>query len=128
MTKKFTRKLIKSILIIPILFLTFTKTCFAALKCPGVATDFKCLEDIYRSILNNIISAATVVMLIMLLSGGIKYLTSSGEPKDIENAKGRMTFAVLGVAALILIWFILKFLDIFLFGGVGVLTNFEIPK
>lgn len=99
----------------------------ALAKCGNPALDFRCLDDIYTSILNNVLGGASIVFLIMIFSGGLKYLTSSGDPKDIENAKGRMTFSALGLGAMILSWFILKFLDQILFGGSGVLTIFNVP-
>lgn len=107
--------------------LIYPQKVFAAMKCNNPALDFQCLEDMFTSVLNNIVAGASIVFLVMIFSGGLKYLTSSGDPKDIENAKGRMTFSALGLGAMILCWFILKFLDIFLFGGNNILTIFSVP-
>lgn len=96
----------------------------ALAACSDPAT-FLCLNDIYQNILGLVLSGASIAFFIMVISGGIKWLTSSGDPKDIENAKGRITFAVFGLVLMIIIWFVLKFLRIFT--GVSNITQFQIP-
>lgn len=91
------------------------------------AQDFKCLGDIYWSVLQVAVSGASIGFFIMILSGGIKWLTSSGDPKDIENAKGRITFAVFGLILFIASWFILKFISKFT-GNITEILHFNIPS
>lgn len=50
----------------------------------------------------------------MLISGGLKFLTSGGDQKAVEQAKGTITWAVLGLVAAILSYLILKYLGLFL--------------
>lgn len=89
-----------------------------------VAT-LQCLECIVQSILNIAIRLAGIAVFIFIIIGGFKYLTSGGDPKATESAKNTLTYAILGLALLILAWFILKFISIFT--GVDV-TQFQIGK
>lgn len=78
----------------------------------GVAT-LKCLECIFQSIFNIVIRLAGIAVFIMIIIGGFQYLTAGGDPKKAESAKNTLTYAILGLALLILAWFILKFIEIF---------------
>lgn len=84
---------------------------------------FKDLEFIFTRVLNVIVQIAVVAVFIMLLLGGFKFLTSGGDPKAAESAKNTITYAIFGLIALIGIWLILKFIEVFT--GVNV-TNFRI--
>lgn len=90
----------------------------------GVAT-LKCLECIFQNILNIVIRLAGIAVFIFIIIGGFKYLTSGGDPKATESAKNTLTYAILGLALLILAWFILLFVE--KFTGVKV-TEFKIGK
>lgn len=98
----------------------------ASPHCAGNLIDFVCLEDIFANILHLAIAGASIGFFIMILSGGLKWLTSSGDPKDLENAKGRITFAAFGLFLMLLAWFILKFF--YVFTGVIDITTFHIPS
>lgn len=78
------------------------------------------------NILHIVLGGASIGFFIMIISGGLKWLTSSGDPKDLENAKGRITFAAFGLFFMILAWFILKFLKEFT--GVSDILQFKIPQ
>lgn len=43
----------------------------------------------------------------MFLIGGFKYLTSGGDPKALEGAKGTLTHAILGLIVLVFAFLIL---------------------
>jgi len=55
---------------------------------------FECL---FGKIANVFLGFAGIALFIMLLSGGFKYITSSGDPKSLEAAKKIITFAIVGV-------------------------------
>lgn len=71
----------------------------------------KDIEWIFTRILNIAISLAVVVLFLFLVIGGFKFLTSGGDPKATESAKNTLTYAILGLALLIGIWFILLFIE-----------------
>lgn len=115
------------------LFFTLSKKAYAQFcnKVPGpggikYATDFNCVEDIFANILNIVMAGAILMFFLMLTSGGLKWMTSSGDPKDLENAKGRMMFGVFGLGLMGLGWFILRFISNFL--HVPQLLFFDIPN
>lgn len=89
------------------------------------AEDFRCLEDIFKNILQIIFGGISITFFLMIISGGIKILTSGGDPKSIENGQGRITFSVFGLVLTIASWLILRFVSDFT--GVTQLLYFQIP-
>ncbi len=83
----------------------------------------------FECIFSNIVSVVTLLVglavFVMLVTGGFKYLTSGGDAKAQEQAKGTMTYAVLGLVLIIAAYLILKFISNFT--GVQSLLNFTIP-
>ena len=77
-----------------------------------VAT-LKGLELVFQKILNYAVMFAVVVLFILLVIGGFKFLTSGGDPKATESAQKTLTYAILGIVLLIAIWFILLFIEKF---------------
>lgn len=88
---------------------------------PATIKDF---EEIVQNILNIAIRLAGVLLFIMLIIGGFKYLTAGGDPKKAEAARNTLTYAIAGLVLVILAWFILLFIE--KFTGVKV-TQFNIP-
>lgn len=76
----------------------------------GIPT-IKCFEVIFQEILNVAVGFAVVVLFLFLVIGGFKFLTSGGDPKATESAKNTLTYAILGLALLVGIWFILLFIE-----------------
>ncbi len=83
------------------------------------------LEDKFKLILNVIIQGAGIVAFIMLIMGGFQLLTSSGNPEKTKAAWGTITYSIIGLVLLIVIWFILLFIENFT--GVTV-TEFKIVQ
>lgn len=82
-------------------------------------------ECIFGNILQVATTLAGIALFVMLLVGGFKYMTSGGDPKGSEQAKGMITSALLGIVLLIVAWLILKFLSEFT--GLPNLLKFTIP-
>jgi|GEM_PF-1460481 len=55
-----------------------------------------------------LVPAGMLVFFVMLLVGGFKYVTSGGDMKSLDSAKGTLTFAFVGIAFLIASWLILS--------------------
>lgn len=81
------------------------------------------LNDLFGNVISIVLSLAGLVLFIMLISGGIKYLVSGGDPKKIEGAKGTLTSAITGMVILVLSFLILKLIE--KFTGAS-LTTFDI--
>lgn len=90
----------------------------------GVAT-LQGFECIFANILSIIIPLAGLAAFVTLIIGGFQYLTSAGDPKQLQKATGTITAAVIGIAVILGIWFIFKLL--FVITGLDLL-QFEIPK
>ena len=86
---------------------------------------FQDLEDLFARILRLVIQTGGIVTFVFLLLGGFKYLTAGGDPKKAESARNTLTYAILGLVFLILIWFVLLFIEEFT--GVTV-TKFKIIR
>ena len=107
-------------------------TVFAAEPVPTVCIDGdleKCapslagLEQVFSNVVEVALALAGIVLFIMLLSGGFKYITAGGDPKGVEGAKKTLTYAIGGMVLLAMAFLILRFIQEFT--GVDV-TKFRI--
>jgi len=55
------------------------------------------LECLFGRVANVFLGLGGIALFVMLLSGGFKYITSSGDPKSLEAAKKVITFAIVGI-------------------------------
>ena len=83
------------------------------------------LECLFQNVVTVVTAFAGLAVFIMFLTGGLKYLTSGGDPKAQEQAKGTLTFAVLGLVLIIAAYLILNFISTFT--GIPDLLKFRIP-
>lgn len=84
------------------------------------------MECVFQNVVAIAIVLAGLAVFLLFLAGGLKYLTSGGEPKAAEQAKNTLTYAFLGLVLMITSYLILKFLSEFT--GLGApLLNFFIP-
>lgn len=83
------------------------------------------LGCIYRNVVTVVMALAGLAVFVMLLAGGLKYLTSGGDQKAMEQAKGTITYAIFGLVLIVAAYLILNFLSIFT--GIGQLLHFTIP-
>lgn len=78
------------------------------------ATDPAKISDIL-TILENIIGllapAAAIAFFVMILVGGFKFITSSGDPKAAGQARSILTYAVIGVILVVAAWLILTVIE-----------------
>jgi len=81
---------------------------------------------IFENVLNIVVALSGLAVFIMLVAGGIKYLTSGGDQKKAMQAKQTLTWAIVGLIALVGSWFILRFVSEFT--GIEKILQFEIPK
>ena len=89
----------------------------------GDVATLQCFECIVENLLRHAVRLGGVVAFVFLVIGGFKWLTAGGDAKKVESAKQTLTYAVAGVVLLVLIWFIMLFIENFT--GVDV-TNFSI--
>lgn len=85
---------------------------------------FKQLQDLIGRAISAIIALGGIILFVMLLVGGIKYITSGGDPKAAEGAKHTITFAVGGLVLVLLSYLILVIIG--KVTGATNITNFSI--
>lgn len=88
---------------------------------PATFTD---LQSLVGRAISAVIALGGIILFIMLLTGGVKYITSGGDPKAVESAKHTLTYAVGG-----LILVLLSYLILFIIGqvtGATGITKFNI--
>lgn len=81
------------------------------------------IEDLFRRIISLAVGFAFIALVLTLVYGGIKFLTSGGDPKAIKPAADTITWALLGMLFLVIAWLVLQLIEAFT--GVKV-TNFNI--
>lgn len=90
----------------------------------GAAT-ISCIVPLFESVIKAVVSFGAVALFIMLLVGGFKFLTSGGDPKKLESARGTITQAVVGIAIMSIAYLIIYTIEVFT--GVTV-TTFTLPS
>lgn len=84
------------------------------------------LNTVFGNVVFVALTLAGFALLIMLVMGGIKYLTSGDDPKAAESAKQTLTYAILGVVLVASAFLILRFIS--QFTGVEGILNFNIYR
>ena len=80
-------------------------------------------EGLFSNVVTNILALAAIVLFIMLLVGGFKFISAGGDPKAVEGAKKTLTYAVAGMVLIASAYLILRFINIFT--GIDV-VNFRV--
>lgn len=82
------------------------------------------LECIFQNAVQAIIALAGIVVFIMLLIGGFKYITAGADPKAVESAKKTLTYAIGGLVLVAISFLILVFVSEFT--GQEAILNFRL--
>jgi len=102
---------------------SWTNTNCVSITNPDIAT-LQGFECIFKNILLIIIPLAGLAAFVTLIIGGFQYLTSAGDPKQLQKATATITAAIIGIAVILGIWFVFKLL--FVITGLDLL-QFQIP-
>jgi glucose uptake protein GlcU len=81
------------------------------------------LSGVFKNVVGYALGFAAIVLFILLLVGGFKFITSGGDPKAIEGAKKTLTSAIIGLVVILVSYLILVLIKNIT--GVDV-TNFNI--
>lgn len=68
------------------------------------------LPEFLRSVINIMLYLIGVIAVIMIIIGGIKYVTSNGDSASISSAKNTILYAVIGVVVAILAFAIVNWI------------------
>lgn len=79
----------------------------------GNVATIKGFEWIFQNIVASILSLAGIVLFIMLVIGGFKYLTSAGNPESAAGAQKTITYAIAGIVIVAMAFWILVLVQYF---------------
>ena len=65
------------------------------------------LGTVFTNVVKYALGFAGIVLFILLLVGGFKFITSGGDPKAVEGAKKTLTSAILGLVLILISYLIL---------------------
>jgi len=82
------------------------------------------LEILFGNVVGVILGLAGIVLFIMLLSGGFKYITAGGDPKGVEGAKKTLTYAIGGIVVIALSYLILNLIGVIT--GATAISTFKV--
>lgn len=80
------------------------------------------LECLIETVLGYALVFIGVGILVMIVLGGYKLLTSGGDPKGVEAGKNTITYAVIGLVIALLSVFIINFIGVFTGAGEKITT------
>jgi len=79
------------------------------------------LNGLFTNILTAVLYLVAIVLFIFLMMAGFKYITSSGDPTKVADAKNTLTYAIYGVF-FIAIAFLIILVIIQITGAIGLAT------
>ncbi|HUC94597.1 MAG TPA: hypothetical protein VMR19_01140 [Candidatus Saccharimonadales bacterium] len=65
------------------------------------------LSCLFSNLVTAILGLAGIALFVLLLVGGFKFITSGGDPKALEGAKGTITSAIIGLVVILVSYLIL---------------------
>ena len=74
---------------------------------PSGAATIGNLGCLFQRIVSYALGFAGIVLFILLIVGGFKYITSGGDPKAVEGAKKTLTYAIGGLVVILVSYLIL---------------------
>lgn len=85
------------------------------------------IVDIVRAIIQFILVVAFVLAFIMLLIGGIRWITAGGDEKAVAGARNMITAALIGLVIVLVAFALIKLVETFF--GVSIISGgVEIPR
>ena len=81
---------------------------------PGFRFAGGTIGDVITRAVPYIFAAAGIMLLLYLISGGFSYMTSAGDPKAIQAAKGKITNALVGFLIIFISYWIVQLISVVL--------------
>jgi len=73
----------------------------------GVAT-LACIPIVFSNVVDWAVALAGLAAVFFIIFSGIKFLTSGGDPKQVEGARKTLTYAIAGLIIVFLAFAIIK--------------------
>ena len=80
-----------------------------AAKTDDMPADLIGPNGVFTNITNTILYIVGIISIIMLIFGGIRYVTSGGDSKKVTDAKNTILYAILGLVVALLSFAIVNF-------------------
>src|SRR3989344_6894071 len=96
--------LVVQLLIFPALALAQDPKC----NDPNTPTSLRCIPFFVGNLADKAFIFAGICAVFFVSFGGIKLITSSGDPSKVESAKKTLTFAIIGLLIILLSFVIIK--------------------
>ncbi len=81
------------------------------------------IECVFTNVISVVVGLGFIVLLVMLVWAGFKYLTSGGEPKAVQATHQTVSWALLGILFMAVAWLVLQLIHGFT--GIDV-TKFKV--
>jgi len=88
----------------------------------------KCVEVVFEILLFYSSILIMTGFFLMMVVGGMRYLTSGGNPEKLKKAQATLRWGVVGTLIFASAFLILQIIDVLFLGGAGKLFKFEIPS
>ncbi|OGG11246.1 hypothetical protein A2Z00_01210 [Candidatus Gottesmanbacteria bacterium RBG_13_45_10] len=69
------------------------------------------LETLFKNVVQAVVALSGVALFVMLVVGGFSFLLSGGDPKKLEQARGTITNAIIGLVIIISAYLILRIIQ-----------------
>lgn len=110
-------------------YLTLTGTAFAQAIGVGKPNEAK-ITDVGKLVTNSInavLIIAGILIFVYLVWGGLQWMTSGGDKGNVEQARNRITHALIGLAIVAAAWAITLVISNFLGTGYGLNSGAALP-
>jgi hypothetical protein len=78
----------------------------------GVAT-VACTEVVFENVLSIMLGILGIAAFVMIVVSGLQMLLAAGDPKRTEAAQKTLTYAIVGLVIIFIVWFALLFISQF---------------
>lgn len=99
--------------------------CFYTIKDAENVATIQCVGEIFRQLVQAVLALSGVALFVMLIVGGFSFLFSGGDTKKLEQARGTITNAFLGLIIIVAAYLLLRVVaDV---TGIKDFLQFKIP-
>lgn len=85
-----------------------------------------CIIPLFTNIISWLFALAGTVGLFLIIFSGIKFVTSGGDPKQVEGARKTLTYAIIGLMVIFFSYLIINLISSFT--GVGCIKVFGLDS
>lgn len=91
----------------------------------GDVATLNCLPALFQNVVKAALLFAGAVALFLIIISGLKFITSAGDPKQVEGAKHTMTYAIIGLIIILTSFLIINLIaNITMKGNTNCITMF----